>query len=262
MRRNSRFSSGPLYADNDEYLAKRLIFTINAIEFQEKAGFENSDRWAVYVPADDGRPDEIITLSSNDKRDAELSRPPRISKSTVRSATANSLSPERPTTSATRRRPRAPSVSNDGGPAIALDRPSELVLPWQSVNQSREAVKGSARRHARRPNTSRGRRGKENRSRRPRMCCRPCDPRASRFGRPRASLASARRRCVVTLAVHCVRPKAVRTKPAPPTGCYASWSFPRPSGLAEIATRDSRLATMVARILERGPRLLADGRRR
>jgi hypothetical protein len=66
------FSNGPLYADNDEYLAKRLIFTINAVEFQEKAGFEGADRWAIYVQANDARPEEIITLQSNDGRDAEL----------------------------------------------------------------------------------------------------------------------------------------------------------------------------------------------
>ena len=66
------FSSGALYADKDEYVAKGLIFTINAVEFQEEAGFELADRWAVTVAADDGRPDEIITLQSNEKRDAEL----------------------------------------------------------------------------------------------------------------------------------------------------------------------------------------------
>ena len=57
------FSSGPLYAEKDEYLAKRLIFTINTFEFQEKAGVEQSDRWAVTVSPDDGRSDEVITAS-------------------------------------------------------------------------------------------------------------------------------------------------------------------------------------------------------
>src|SRR5690349_13170854 len=66
------FSSGVLYADKDEYIGKGLVFTINAIEFQEKAGFEQTDRWAVMVTVDDGRPDEIITLQSNERRDAEL----------------------------------------------------------------------------------------------------------------------------------------------------------------------------------------------
>ncbi|MGA8534266.1 MAG: hypothetical protein WB615_09190 [Candidatus Tumulicola sp.] len=66
------FSSGILYADKDEYVEKELVLTINAIEFQKKAGFEQSDRWAVTVTIDDGRPDEIITLPSNEQRDAEL----------------------------------------------------------------------------------------------------------------------------------------------------------------------------------------------
>jgi|SRR5579862_9265939 len=66
------FSTGSLYADKDEYVAKGLIFTINAFEFQEKAGFEQADRWAVMVTVNDGRPGEIITLQSNERRDAEL----------------------------------------------------------------------------------------------------------------------------------------------------------------------------------------------
>jgi hypothetical protein len=67
------FSSVPLYAEKDEYLAKTLIFTIKEIEFQENAGFEEgTDRWAVTVSPNDGRPDEIITLQANEKRDAEL----------------------------------------------------------------------------------------------------------------------------------------------------------------------------------------------
>lgn len=66
------FSTGVLYADKDEYLAKGLIFTIKSIEFQENAGFEGTDRWAVTVSVNDGRHDEIITLQSNEARDAEL----------------------------------------------------------------------------------------------------------------------------------------------------------------------------------------------
>ena len=66
------FSRIPLYSEKDELIAKKLIFTIKSIEFQEKAGFEQTDRWAVTVSVDDGRPDEIITLQSNEKRDAEL----------------------------------------------------------------------------------------------------------------------------------------------------------------------------------------------
>jgi hypothetical protein len=67
------FSSVALYADKDEYLAKNLIFTIKGVEYQEGAGFEaGSDRWAVTVAPNDGRPDEIITLQSNEKRDELL----------------------------------------------------------------------------------------------------------------------------------------------------------------------------------------------
>jgi hypothetical protein len=66
------FSSVPLYADKDEYVAKKLIFTINNIELQEKAGYEAADRWAATVSPKDGRPDEIITLQANEKRDQQL----------------------------------------------------------------------------------------------------------------------------------------------------------------------------------------------
>jgi hypothetical protein len=66
------FSSGALYGDKDEYVAKGLIFTIKAVAFQPTAGYDGADRWAVTVSPDDGRPDEIITLQSNQNRDAEL----------------------------------------------------------------------------------------------------------------------------------------------------------------------------------------------
>ncbi|HET6274549.1 MAG TPA: hypothetical protein VFE16_01260 [Candidatus Cybelea sp.] len=66
------FSSGALYADKDEYVSKNLTFTIGRVEFQEKSGFDGADRWAIYVQPNDGRPEEIITLQSNENRDAEL----------------------------------------------------------------------------------------------------------------------------------------------------------------------------------------------
>jgi hypothetical protein len=66
------FSTGLLYADKDEYLAKGLVFTIKSIEYQKGAGFDNRDRWSATISLADGRPDEIITLQANDKRDAEL----------------------------------------------------------------------------------------------------------------------------------------------------------------------------------------------
>jgi hypothetical protein len=61
-----------LYADKDEYISKSLVFTINKVYYQEEAGYEGANRWAVYVQPDDGRPEEIITLQCNTKRDGEL----------------------------------------------------------------------------------------------------------------------------------------------------------------------------------------------
>jgi hypothetical protein len=66
------FSTAVPYADKDEYLSKNLVFTINKIDFQEGAGFEGTDRWTITVSPDDGRPDEIITLHANPKRDDQL----------------------------------------------------------------------------------------------------------------------------------------------------------------------------------------------
>jgi hypothetical protein len=65
-------SGGDAYADLDEYIAKGLVFTIKDAAFQPQAGYEGANRWAITVSPDDGRPDEIITLQSNEKRDAEL----------------------------------------------------------------------------------------------------------------------------------------------------------------------------------------------
>jgi len=66
------FSGIALFAEKDEYLEKGLIFTIKAIEYQETAGFEGAPRWAITVAPSDGRPDEIITLQANEKRDQQL----------------------------------------------------------------------------------------------------------------------------------------------------------------------------------------------
>jgi hypothetical protein len=66
------FSIGILYADKDECVSKNRIFTIHRINFEQNAGFDGGDRWAVTVSYDDGRESEIITLGSNDRRDAEL----------------------------------------------------------------------------------------------------------------------------------------------------------------------------------------------
>jgi hypothetical protein len=66
------FSTGAPYADKDEYISKNLVFTINAIEYQAEAGFEGGPRWSVTVSPSDGRPDEVITLQANPKRDDQL----------------------------------------------------------------------------------------------------------------------------------------------------------------------------------------------
>ena len=66
------FSTVPLYAEKDEYLAKKLVFTIKSIDYEEHGGFEGAPRWSITVSVDDGRPDEIITLQANEKRDQQL----------------------------------------------------------------------------------------------------------------------------------------------------------------------------------------------
>ncbi len=66
------FSTVPLYADKDEYVAKKLVFTIKSIEYEEHGGFEGAPRWSTIVSVNDGRPDEIITLQANEKRDQLL----------------------------------------------------------------------------------------------------------------------------------------------------------------------------------------------
>ena len=66
------FSTVPCYAEKDEFLAKKLVFTIKSIEYEEHGGFEGAPRWSITVTVDDGRPDEIITLQANEKRDEQL----------------------------------------------------------------------------------------------------------------------------------------------------------------------------------------------
>jgi hypothetical protein len=66
------FSTVPLYADKDEYVSKKLVFTIKSIDYEEHGGFEGAPRWSITVTVDDGRPDEIITLQANEKRDQQL----------------------------------------------------------------------------------------------------------------------------------------------------------------------------------------------
>lgn len=65
------FSGGDDYAQKDEYLEKGLVFTVRSIEFQEGRGYENTDRWAVFVTFE-GRPDEILTFGCNERRDTQM----------------------------------------------------------------------------------------------------------------------------------------------------------------------------------------------
>jgi hypothetical protein len=67
------FGSGaPRYANKDEYVETDLAFMIKTLEFQPTRGFNGAARWAATVAPYDGRPDEIITLPTNAKRDAQL----------------------------------------------------------------------------------------------------------------------------------------------------------------------------------------------
>lgn len=65
-------SDAPRYAKKDDYIASDLAFTINALEVQPTRGFQGTDRWAAFVSPNDGRPDEIITLPTNEKRNVQL----------------------------------------------------------------------------------------------------------------------------------------------------------------------------------------------
>jgi hypothetical protein len=65
-------SDAPRYAKKDEYVAGNLSFTITAMELQPKRGFGGADRWAVLVAPEDRRAPEIITLPTNEKRNAQL----------------------------------------------------------------------------------------------------------------------------------------------------------------------------------------------
>ena len=65
-------SDAPRYAKKDEYLASNLTFTIAGVELQPKRGFGGADRWAVLVAPDGKCAPEIITLPTNEKRNAQL----------------------------------------------------------------------------------------------------------------------------------------------------------------------------------------------
>ena len=68
------FSSGTLYSDKDELITKNLVFTITKIVFEKNAGYEpGSHRWVIQISFGDNRPDEIITMQSNEGRTSERS---------------------------------------------------------------------------------------------------------------------------------------------------------------------------------------------
>jgi hypothetical protein len=66
------FSTAPLFSEKDELVAKKLTFTIKSVDFEEHGGFEGAPRWSITIAVDDGRPDELLTLQANEKRDEQL----------------------------------------------------------------------------------------------------------------------------------------------------------------------------------------------
>lgn len=63
---------GAGYAQKDEYATKGLIFDIEEVKYEEGAGFDGADRWAVSVRRHDSKEVEIVTLGSNEKRDEQM----------------------------------------------------------------------------------------------------------------------------------------------------------------------------------------------
>jgi hypothetical protein len=72
-RQNADFSFGSSqrYANASEYAERAFTFSIEAIEFEPKRGYEGHDRWAITVHIKDRDP-ETLTLGSNPKRDEQL----------------------------------------------------------------------------------------------------------------------------------------------------------------------------------------------
>jgi hypothetical protein len=68
------FSSGMVpYAKKDELVTVGVTFAIAEVVFDPGGGFNGDNRWKVTVIRDDSGAAEIITLPSNEKRDAQLS---------------------------------------------------------------------------------------------------------------------------------------------------------------------------------------------
>jgi hypothetical protein len=67
------FSSGAArYAKKEELAAANVGFAIIGVEVDPGGGFTGGDRWKVTVVRDDNGESEIITLPTNEKRDAQL----------------------------------------------------------------------------------------------------------------------------------------------------------------------------------------------
>jgi hypothetical protein len=67
------FSTGAVpYADKAAYVANQVVFNLTALEYQAKRGYNGVDRWAATVMLQDGKTVEVITLPTNDKRNAQL----------------------------------------------------------------------------------------------------------------------------------------------------------------------------------------------
>lgn len=67
------FTSGVArYARKDDYVAGNITFTMTGVEFDRGGGFQGEDRWKIPAIRDDSGASEIITLPTNEKRDAQL----------------------------------------------------------------------------------------------------------------------------------------------------------------------------------------------
>jgi hypothetical protein len=67
------FSSGAArYANKNAYATGSIAFAIVTVEFDPHGGYTGDARWKVTVMPDDTGETEIITLSTNPKRDEQL----------------------------------------------------------------------------------------------------------------------------------------------------------------------------------------------
>lgn len=65
------FGSPKFFSDKEELIEKNIVFTINTIDLEEGRGYEGDDRWALAISME-GRPDEVLTLGKNDRRDTQF----------------------------------------------------------------------------------------------------------------------------------------------------------------------------------------------